>query len=246
MNVSIVVSYCSLDDRFLGPLINQLKMFTDDIIVVYFDHLLNGTPENVESIEAKIASLGFVKSMCLPYTGGNSRYYHNLARWNAIEETKHDWILYLDADEIPNGTLFKTLLENDAFSAYDAMDFRCNWYFRSATNQAVQTEHCGLLVNKKAITKELMFTEYERWSFRYANNLKYAPLITTNAGILLHHFSWVRTKEEMLVKTSAWGHRHDRNWASLIEEEFSRDFNGTDFVHRYQYVQVSDIFNIGL
>ena len=60
----------------------------------------------------------------------------------------------------------------------------------------------------------------------------------------VHHYSWVRTKEEMLKKVENWGHKHDKNWTSLIEEEFSRPFNGTDFVHGYSYNIVENKFNI--
>jgi hypothetical protein len=39
----------------------------------------------------------------------------------------------------------------------------------------------------------------------------------------------------MLKKVSTWAHKTDKNWNALIEEEFSREFNGTDFVHNYKY-----------
>jgi hypothetical protein len=51
----------------------------------------------------------------------------------------------------------------------------------------------------------------------------------------MHHYSWVRTKEEMLRKVKAWGHTNDKDWNTLIEEEFSREFNGKDFVHGYNF-----------
>jgi hypothetical protein len=52
---------------------------------------------------------------------------------------------------------------------------------------------------------------------------------------MCNHYSWVRTKEEMLRKVTSWAHSNDTNWTALVEEEFSREFNGTDFVHGYQY-----------
>ena len=61
---------------------------------------------------------------------------------------------------------------------------------------------------------------------------------------MMHHFSWVRTKEEMLTKVKNWGHASDKDWIVGIEEEFSRDFNGTDFVHGYSYNIVENTFNI--
>ena len=61
---------------------------------------------------------------------------------------------------------------------------------------------------------------------------------------MIHHFSWVRTKEEMLKKVHNWGHKNDTNWIDLVEEEFSRPFSGTDFIHKYQYNIVENKFNL--
>jgi hypothetical protein len=48
----------------------------------------------------------------------------------------------------------------------------------------------------------------------------------------------------MLLKVKNWGHNNDRDWQSLIEEEFSREFNGKDFVHGYTYTVVENTFNL--
>ena len=61
---------------------------------------------------------------------------------------------------------------------------------------------------------------------------------------MMHHFSWVRSKDEMITKVKNWGHASDKNWILLIEEEFSRSFNGTDFVHGYNYNIVENTFNL--
>lgn len=248
MKISTVVSYCSLDRRFIRPLLEQVLMFSDDIILVYFDHLLDGTPEPVDEVEQlRSVAPDKIRTLCLPFTNDNPpRYFHNLARWQATEKTLHDHLLYLDADEIPNGLAFKKFIDQGALDNYNAADFRCYWYFRNATNQAVQTEHCGLYVKKELIIKECMFTEHERWIFRHIPNIGYAPLVSGTEGPLIHHYSWVRTKDEMLTKVGAWGHKNDKDWKSLVNEEFSKEFNGTDFVHGYSYRQVNDYFNIGL
>jgi hypothetical protein len=89
-----------------------------------------------------------------------------------------------------------------------------------------------------------MFTDLERWSFRQALGSKYLSDVTFEGQILMHHFSWVRSKDEMLQKVDSWGHKFDKDWISLIHEEFSRPFNGTDFVHNYAYNIVEDRFKI--
>jgi hypothetical protein len=40
----------------------------------------------------------------------------------------------------------------------------------------------------------------------------------------------------MLKKVRCWGHKDERNWVALIEEEFKHEFRKTDFVHNYNYI----------
>ena len=61
---------------------------------------------------------------------------------------------------------------------------------------------------------------------------------------MIHHYSWVRTKDEMLKKINSWGHKGDRNWIELVESEFSQDFKGVDFIHGYRYQTVPSAFDI--
>lgn len=246
--ISVVVSYCSLDKRFIKPLLNQLLIFCDDIVVVYFDKLLNGVPEPLAEIHEFLdIDRNKIRGLKLKHSNDHSsRYFHNLARWEGQKIAKYDELLFLDADEIPDGKVFKELLANGQLKSLDAADFCCYWYFRSAKYRATQTENCGLFIKRKFIVEKLMFTELERWSYRNLSNLRYGPLLQLNTGPFVHHFSWVRTEEEMLRKVSSWGHRHDRDWNQQIKEEFSRDFNGTDFVHGYSYSLVEDTLLIGM
>lgn len=249
MKASVIISYCSLDKRFLPSLLDQVLMFSDDISVVYYDKLLNGQPEPVIEIESLIDlyDRSRIKTLRLEYTADHPpRYFHNLARWEGLKHTKYDHVLFLDADEIPEGQVMKAILDIDFMKEVDAVDFACHWYFRSAKNQAIQKEECGLLIRKDIIREELMFTESERWSFRRTRGIKYIPRVQAQHGPFMHHYSWTRTKEEMLTKVSAWGHKGDKDWASLIQEEFSREFNGKDFVHGYSYNIVEDKFGLNI
>jgi hypothetical protein len=96
---------------------------------------------------------------------------------------------------------------------------------------------------RKICTEQLIFSESERWSYRSHTGLKTLENETLNDQVLCHHYSWVRTKDEMLQKVKSWGHSADKNWTQLVEEEFSRDFNGTDFVHGYTYDIVPNTLN---
>ena len=59
----------------------------------------------------------------------------------------------------------------------------------------------------------------------------------------------------MLKKVQNWGHKDDtaetawyfkskKTWTELVEEEFSKEFDGTDFVHGYEYKIVENKFNL--
>jgi hypothetical protein len=246
--VSVVISYSSLEQRFLKSILYQSSLFADDIIVAIYKNLLNGKEEDVGKIEMQIAShLPSARVVVLDHDINHSgRHHHNLARWEGARLATHDHILFLDGDEIPEGQIFRSLLANNLLGHLDGADFACHWYFRNASYQALQLEHCGLLIRKDLITESTMFTENERWSFRLIKGIKYIPMLAINNQPIMHHFSWVRTRDEMLEKVSGWGHKRDKNWKALIVEEFSRQFNGTDFVHGYQYKEVANKFGIDM
>ena len=101
----------------------------------------------------------------------------------------------------------------------------------------------GSIFKKSIWTENIAFTDAERWSYRHTS-LKCKEHCTYEDQIISNHFSWVRTKDQMLTKVKSWGHNKDKNWIDLVNEEFSRDFNGTDFVHAYSYNIVENRFNV--
>jgi hypothetical protein len=61
---------------------------------------------------------------------------------------------------------------------------------------------------------------------------------------LFHHFSWVRSYENMLHKVSTWGHKCDKDdWPQKVKEMFDSHVP-LDFVHGYKYDVVPDAFGI--
>jgi hypothetical protein len=48
----------------------------------------------------------------------------------------------------------------------------------------------------------------------------------------------------MLRKVKSWTHSGDRDWVSQVEKEFEHEFNGSDFIHGYQYNIVENKFNL--
>lgn len=244
MEISTVVSFCSLEAKFFDALIKETKKFCNDIVVVYYDHFFDGKPENIEIIEKIKEKHSDLNWNALSWSSDlTSKFCHNNARWIGAKKAKHSRVLFVDADEIPDGDLMKKFLEHEPLENHILHVFRCNWYFREPIYLATTTEICGLLVDMDGVTEEMFFTPHERWFFQKFN-VKTKMNCTVNRNIIFNHYSWVRTKEEMLTKVSSWAHKNDKPWKELVEEEFSREFNGKDFVHNYQYVYALNIFDI--
>jgi len=253
--VSVIISYCNTDLKFIKENIEQVSKFSDDIIICYSDKMLDGTPEDLSIIENMYGHDKYVehhldeelppiakyfpptKYVLVPYQPDkDAKYHHNLFRWEGLKKAKHDYVFFLDADEILEGEVVKEYLETGDYKNYDVLSFKCYWYFREKNYRAKTTEEAGHICRKEICTEDYIFSEAERWEFvNRLQSLKCKYQLTHNEKVMCHHYSWVRTKEEMLQKVSAWAHKSDKNWKELIEEEFSRDFNGTDFIHKYQY-----------
>jgi hypothetical protein len=236
--ISVIISYCNNDLKFLEKSLLQLKKITDDIFVSYSEYALNGELEDAQLLHT-------MKGICNKYGATPClieynpekppKYHHNLFRFVPVWETQYDYIMYLDCDEIIDGDLMKQYLEIKDYENYDAVAFKSYWYFRQMNYRAHLTETAGCMTRKKFINHNYTFSERERWEFVHRPEMKWIDGVTFNEQIMVHHYSWARSKEEMIKKVTTWAHRGDRDWISLIEEEFSRDFNGTDFVHQYKY-----------
>lgn len=249
MKISSIVQYSTLDYRFLKTNLEQLAKFSDEIIVVVCDHFFNGEPENQELLEKSFEIMSEVPN-CSTYLfewegmQSNPGHYHNLSREIGTQKSTGDWLLFVDGDEIVDDN-FKEWFETTAQLTDTTYWLTCYWYFREPTYRAKPYEGCGLLIKRSKCNWNIHVRE-ERQQFHSIDNFIhgwYTPILMQGEP-MVHHYSWVRTKQEMLKKVANWGHKHDTNWAELVEEEFSRPFSGTDFVHGYEYIIVENKFNI--
>lgn len=232
--ISVVISYCNNDFKFIEKNLGEVRKFAKDIIVCYCDYSFDGEQEDPSKILQMLEIAKGCNIVKIPYDLDKpDKYHHNLMRWYGIQNAKEDYVLFLDADEIIEGELFNEFLENYDYK-YDVLSLECNWYFRD-NRKAKKTEEAGVLCKKSICTEDYIFSNAERWEFLNRKNLKITMNFRYKDQILCHHYSWARTKEEMLKKVKSWGHKNERDWVGLIEEEFSREFNGTDFVHKYEY-----------
>jgi hypothetical protein len=239
--VSAVISYCTTDYRFVGACIAQALRISDEVVVVSCDHFFDGTPENRELLDRTRDENPRARFVEFPFDAGRAtgiRYWHNLARLTGVRalERPTRYVLFLDADEIVEGDRMRAWLDRGGAGFFTAQRLASYWYFREPFYQATTLEDSALLVRRDRLTEAGLMGRDERASIcKAAGWPQRRGVLGPGGRVLVHHYSWVRTKEEMLRKVRTWGHAGDRDWVRLIEEEFSGPFRGTDFVHGYQY-----------
>lgn len=248
MKITTVLTYCTIDFRFLDINLRQLSKFSDEIIIPLCTKFWNGDPENEDLFQK---SIDIIKSYpkCTAYTfewdpshQNNHWYYENLNRALGTSKASNEWILFVDGDEIVEdgfGEWFETIKYND-----NSYWLTCYWYFREPIYQSIKYASAGLLIKKKYCNWNLNGNARQQLFDNKLINGDNTRILSKDGTPFVHHMSWVRTKEEMLQKVKSWGHTNDKDWTSLIEEEFKRPFNGTDFVHGHTYKTVENKFNI--
>jgi hypothetical protein len=248
-----IINFCTHDYRFLRTCVEQAGSFSEQILVAYSDHFFDAVPENSELLEKAKAENPEARFVKLPFdasAGKNQQYWVTLSRWNALQEVDEDisWILFLDADEIVDSRAFAEALPSMNLAKNQMLKLANYYYFRESKFRAHSLEDSVTLVRKSLLTREMVLDYQDRHKAWELISGPKERMFTGKGGLpLVHHFSWVRTREEMLRKVKSWGHAGERNWEKLVMEEFSRPFSGKDFVHGYDYESVAPPFpSIGL
>lgn len=234
--IDTIIPFCSYDYDFINYAIEGVRQVSNNIIITYFDYTFDNKPENLELIEKVINNNNDCKFIKLNYNSSQtSRWHHNYTRWVGYQISKADYLLFIDSDEVFEKNKLKEWVDQkDSFS--DLTTFANYWYFRSTKYRATTYEDSPIMVNKKIISEKNIFTESERGEYKNITSIsKELNVFGLDSKPMCHHYSWAMDKDAMLRKVSSWGHRGDTQWDKLIEEEFSRDFNGTDFIHGYKY-----------
>lgn len=264
-HIGIVVNYSSLEKNFIDGLLKECNLITSNIVISYGSHLYNGIKEDSDEYlkfyKEKYPNNFFIKydvnlnEDLFKNKGVNKRptaYWCNLARWNGYLKLKNnvEWIIFIDADEIPDSNLFNEWLnENTLHNNYN-YKFANYWYFKTYKNQSLQFEDSILMVNKNIINEDNIFHDDERDGIlKMTPNIKQFRMVKNKNNMpMWHHFSWVRNKQGIINKLKNFTHRDDlfkdENVAEKIAEYIYRDDNINDIIHNYQYKLVDNIFGI--
>ncbi|MBS0604705.1 MAG: hypothetical protein JSS60_06685 [Verrucomicrobia bacterium] len=254
-SLGTIINFCSNDYPFLRHSIDSVKPFSSQILIPVCDHFFDGKEEDRETLDRIYAENPDVQFLEFPfnekglYGSHSSVYWHNLARLIGRFFLKEEiqFALFLDCDEVVDTPRFIQWLETFPYQDYASLRLLNYWYFRESNLQARTWEDTPLLARKEILDGAILMNDRERAGMHDLTVGKKAGKVAGVDGKpLIHHYSWVRTKEQLLRKVVSWSHNRDRDWVSRVEEEFSRPFNGTDFVHGYEFVEVEPFATIDI
>jgi hypothetical protein len=258
--IAAVINFCSNESRFIGSCIEEARKFAKQIIVPVCDHFFDGIAENRALLEQVYRAYPDCLFLEYPFIPSEiprrifkdvspAHFWHSCSRLIGASflNIGIEAVLFLDADEVPDGFKFSEWLDASDYQQNTVMKLSNYWYFREPIYQALSWEDSIVLVQTRAINHDLILRQEERDAiYNLLPGPKRRHVTGPDGQPMFHHFSWVRTKDEMLKKVRSWGHKADRNWVELVEKEFSGDFQGTDFIHGYQYKTIPAPFDIRL
>ncbi len=247
VKLSTIINYCTNDYRTFAKCVEEVKKFSSQILVVTCDHFFNGEPEDREllhSTYAEFPEISFIEfahakdELYSPYVNCPREdtdfmdYMHSTTRFISFFfiDQAAEYVLYLDSDEIIEGDQFVKWLKSKEYENYDAVRWLQHYYFRSAYFQAEDFQIGGLFAKKDKITlSALMHNKYDRCGIYHNIEGRKTEGISFMDKPFVHHYSWVKTKAECLLKAKSTPLHWEKDWDKIIEDEFSRDFQGKDF-----------------
>ena len=260
-NIDCVIISNSDDFRFLLPNLEQIHKIFNKIVIALGNQLWNGESEDKDKLDKfkslvskKCSNVDIVEYnvpkdaiLSIKDRVASEMYWEGHARYIAYNSlASHDYVMFLDSDEVIHGALFKQWLDTNEYKKYDVMKLKNYWYWREPVYRAMNYyEDSVILIKNKTFDPLDIFDNRGRHGLY--ENCKGSNKIRNAGGnkIFIHHYSWVRSQKDMETKVRSWGHRNDRkDWLDLVKEEFSRPFNGTDFVKGLKYDTIDNIFGI--
>src|ERR1700748_1145556 len=252
-SITTIINMCSGDRNFIIEHIEAIKDISDEIRIPYSTHLYSGLPDDMEKMQLvknacskyniKFIEFGEVKTSPLG---------QNTARWIGSQDLKTDYVLYMDADELFEKEKINNWINNFNYNDYDAINFQIHFYSMNSKHRAClneeETKHyignrdggtlfargekAGMLVKTNLITYQRIMhgVASERWSFIAdpTVNTKLEHVLALDGSIMLHHYAYVRSKDEMKRKILGSFHINDKpwtKWTELIDDNFDPNFN---------------------
>lgn len=256
--LATIVNFCTNESRFIKLCLDQALLFSRQVIVPVCDHFFDGTQENRDLLESIYRAFPECLFVEYPFilekipkrmfkTVEPAHFWHSLSRLIGAQflDDLVENVLFLDADEIPDAHRFVEWLGCSDYPGHTVLKLANYWYFRDSCYQAEKWEDSIVFAQRRAIEPHLLLRQEERDAiYDSLPGPKRRMVVGADGMPMFHHYSWVRTEQEMLKKVRAWGHGKDREWETLVKNEFLGPFQGVDFVHKYPCKTVSPAFPV--
>ncbi len=261
-SIATVINFCSNETAFLKPCLTEALKFSKKVYVVAADYFFDGTEENLDLLFQLFSYFPKVRFVLYPFMPkkiqakagklykkvGEDNFWHSFSRLVGFFQVDKniEYTLFLDVDEIVDGDLFHKWLDTCEYQKYVSVKPANYWYFRETKYRADTLEDSAVMIKNSQVKLSSILKKSERAAiFDEAAEPKIRKVLFESKA-LIHHYSWVRSKQQMLKKVKSWGHRNDRFWSFLVAQEFAQDFQGKDFVHGYSFQEVKPFYQINL
>ncbi len=251
-SISTIISFCSLDLKFIKHCIEAALPFSQEIIIPICDHLYDGSKECLQTLQSLYLAYPEVNFIQFSY---HPKYIYGLNEeksildldWKRLQiassrylgyffSSDSDYLLFLDSDEIIDTKLFQNWLNSKKYLNSSGIYFSAYAYFREPIYQSMSYQRTAQLIKKSSLSKECILNPDERFGlFERLEGKKYYDTLSLCQKPMIHHYGWARTQSELLKKTKCWGHHFERDWETLIKKEFSNSFSGKDFWSESKY-----------
>jgi len=261
-SIATVINFCTNDYQFLRPCIREAKHFSSQILIPVSDHFFDGMPENRDLLDKAYEEHPDCEFIEFSYDPDRpygypcskrpedldwSRHWHSTARMIAYHylQKEIEYVLFIDVDEIYEGQKFKAWLDHFDYRSYAALRFLSYQYFREPRFRAKEEFISGLMAKKIHLTPKIILTVDERLGLYHSLPEKKIMHLKGIEGVpIIHHYSWVRSKEQMLKKVTSWSHHWEKDWIAMVEKEFSGPFSGKDFLSDREYETVEPYIDL--
>ena len=263
-----IVSYCSLERVYGDAVISNARKFSDLVVVSVGTRLYSGEPEDVEGERARLVAGPYadaVSTLCpvnmIVYEVNEVLMrtpivLHNISREAGVKAARGAlggrtpfWTLFLDGDEIPEGSRVRDWwaspagdrVRSDPRTVHKMAN---HWLFLHPRLVADKVEDSVLLVHSDALLNpESLKHPRERdgiylWHLTSQDgwrDLKVERRVMPADGKpLCWHSSWVRPSKigadgrpdggraALKAKVANWGHKDDTEWSTMIDRAFDR------------------------
>jgi hypothetical protein len=249
--IATVIHYCTNEYRFLKKVVEEASYFSQKIVIVTCDHFFNGESEQQDLLHQtyqEFPNVLFFEFAYYPnrlYNPYLTSFASDDPEWGSLWHATSRYIatlfmpeeieyaLFLDSDEVIDGKRFSAWLESETYRSYSAFRLGCYLYAHHASLRATKLFTSALWVQMKKVDPSLIINIRDRCGWFTALPDPKKKLLDSQGEPFIHHYSWVRSKEECQHKAKTWGHRLDKEWLPLIDQMFLKPSS-------------SDLLNLGI